>query len=76
LVYDEKFGGGKLPIIESKKGKKDGKIGVKPVKTPKKRWKWVNIWDKLHGFTIIDFQFSIKKRTFRFIITNYGVEFS
>ena len=76
LVYDEKFGGGKLPMVGSKKSEKDDKIEVKPVKTPKKGWKWVNMWEEIYGFTVIDCQLSIKKRTFRLIITNYGVEYS
>lgn len=76
LVYDEKFGDGKLPMITPKIDEKEGKIEEKTVKTPKKRWKWVNIWDEIYGFTVLECQFSIKKRTFRLIITNYGVDYS
>jgi hypothetical protein len=76
LVYDKKFGDGKLPMIPPKINEKEGKIREKTVKTSKKRWKWVNIWDETYGFTVLECKFSIKKRSFSFIIINYGVDYS
>lgn len=75
LVYDGDFIEGKLPKIVSKNDEKSVKIDEKPVKTHKKGWKFVNIWEKSYGFTLINCEFSIKKRTFKFIIINYGVEY-
>jgi hypothetical protein len=76
LVYEEDFINGKLPKIMTKKGENEEKTPKKPVKPPKKGWKWVNIWDEPYGFIVIDCQFSFKKRTFRLILLNYGFEFT
>lgn len=75
LVYNDDFIDGKLPKIVVKNEEKSVEIDEKPIKTPKKGWKLVNIWEKSYGFTLLNCQFSIKKGTFRFIIINYGVEY-
>jgi hypothetical protein len=75
LVYEEDFIHGQLPKIKTKNTENGEKTPKKPVKTSKKGWKWVNIWEKTYGFTIIDCQFSFKKRTFRLVLMNYGFEF-
>lgn len=67
LVYEDDFIQGKLPKIMTKKVENEEK-------TPKKGWKWVNIWDEPYGFIVIDCQFSIKRRTFRLVLLNYGFE--
>ncbi len=49
---------------------------VKKVKKPTKKWKYVNIWEEPFGFVVIDLQFSIKKRTFKFVLLNYGFSYN
>jgi hypothetical protein len=73
LSYDSDIMGGNFPKITPKD---DIVINEISEKLPKKRWKFINVWEELHGFTLLECKISLKKRTFRFIIINYGVEYS
>lgn len=61
LHYNDNFINGKIT-----------KLDKKPIK---KRWKLVNIWGRPYDFILLNLQFSIKKRTFKLIIINYGLEY-
>lgn len=75
-----------VPVDSTLKVIKIEEILEKPVKNPEntpilpkkpvKKWKFINIWDELYGFVLMDIQFSIKKRYFKFILLNYGVSYN
>ena len=44
-------------------------------KKTQKKWVFINKWDELHGFTVINLDFSVKKGLFEFMFLNYGVKY-
>jgi hypothetical protein len=61
------------------------KMRQNPVKTPekpvkkdeksKKKWKFYDKWGERYGFTLINIDLSIIKRTFKLEVINYGVSY-
>jgi hypothetical protein len=66
----------KLKVLNiPENGEKTTILPEKPVKKVKKGWKYVNKWEERYGFTLIECEFSLKKKRFSLMILNYGISY-